>query len=80
MVRIHSDATGWAAFLKQGQTWEITLPGGRIYAIYNERDGLVRTVRPGPADQPQGRPLGRVLDIQEAVTVSRAVYRLTHDK
>lgn len=77
MSRIHRDVTGWTAFLKQGQTWEITLPQGVIYAIYNERDGVVRPVRPGPKSQSVGRPLGRVLSVQEAVVVARAVYRLT---
>jgi hypothetical protein len=77
MSRIHRDVTGWTAFLKQGQTWEITLPNGRIYAIYNERDGQVRPVRPGPISQNLGRPIGRVLNVAEAVIVARSVYRLT---
>lgn len=78
-TRIHRDVTGWTGFLKQGKAWEITLPNGRAYAIYNEKDGLVRPVRPGPKMENLGRPLGRVLNISEAVIVARSVYRVNQN-
>ena len=79
MVQIHRDVTGWTAFLKQGLTWEITLPNGRHYAIYNQRDGLVKAIHIGKKAGSPGRPLGRVQNVQEALVVARATYRVNQN-